>query len=90
MLLNDFRGSNELIIWQDLLLLLEGEPVKLAAPKNVLSEDIYIISDIPIFATSISMTEFCGHYNTADDMEDEMTKVRWRVFSFSHVFPMED
>ena len=40
MLLNDFRWSNELINWKDLQLLLEGEPVKLPAPKNLFSEDV--------------------------------------------------
>ena len=74
-LLNDFRWSNKLIISKDLLLLLEGEPVKLPAP---------------IFATSKSIIEFRSPYNTTDDMEDEIMKVRWRVFHFSHVFPEDD
>jgi len=90
MLLNDFRWSAELIAWKDLLLLLEGEPVKLPAPKNFFSEDVYIKSDIPIFGTSKSMIKFRGPYNTSDDIEDDMMKVRWRVFRFSHTFAEED
>ena len=70
-LLNDFRWSNKLTIWKDLLLLLEGEPVKLPTP---------------IFATSKSVIKFRSLYNTTDGMEDEIMKVRWRVFHFSHVF----
>ena len=41
LLLNDFRWSNELIIWKDLQLLLEREPVKLQAPKNSLAGKMY-------------------------------------------------
>ena len=33
-ILQDFRWSSELICWKDLLLLPEGEPVKLPSPKN--------------------------------------------------------
>ena len=39
-LLKNFHWSNELIIWKDLLLLLEGDPVKLPALKNFFSEDV--------------------------------------------------
>ena len=38
MLLNDFPWSNKLIIWKNLLLLLEVKPVKLSAPKISLAK----------------------------------------------------
>ena len=50
--LNDFRWSQEMIAWKELLLLLEGQPVHLPSPKNHFSSDICISNDIPVFSTS--------------------------------------
>ena len=41
-LLNDFRWSKEMIPWHDMVVLLEGETVKLPAPINIYSEGIVI------------------------------------------------
>ena len=54
-LLNDFRWSKDVIEWKSLLLLLEGDIVKLPAPKNHFSSDVYIDKDTPVFATSKSV-----------------------------------
>ena len=51
---NDFRWSKDLITWHNMLLLLEGETVKLPTPKNIYGEDIVISTDVAIFATSKS------------------------------------
>ena len=59
-LLNDFRWSKDLIPWHDLLLLLEGETVKLPARNNMYCEDIVISADVAIFATSKSSVEHRG------------------------------
>ena len=56
--LNDFRWSEKLISWQDLLKLLEGDAVHIAAPKTHFSKDIVMDKDTPIFATSISPIRF--------------------------------
>ena len=48
-ILQDFRRSSELICWKDLLLLLEGEPVKLPSPKYQFATDVCIKTDTPIF-----------------------------------------
>lgn len=88
-LLNDFRWSRDLIPWNDLLLLLEGETVKLPAPKNMYSQDVLINSDVPVFATSKCKIRFRGSYNVSDERENEMMDVRWRIFEFSHVFKAE-
>ena len=64
-LLNDFRWSRELIQWQDMLNLLEGETVKLPAPKNMFSEDVIITSDVAIFATSIFKIQHRVHTTPA-------------------------
>ena len=47
----DFRWCHDSIPWkEDLLLLLEGETVKLPATKNQFSIDVVIKKDTPIFA----------------------------------------
>ena len=43
--LQDFRWCRDSIPWKDLLLLLEGETVKLPAPKNQFSTDVVIKKD---------------------------------------------
>ena len=85
-LLNDFRWNRNLIPWHDLLLLLEGDTVKLPAPKNRFAEDIKITSDVAIFATSRKEVKFTGTYNTTDDVETEMMAARWKPFFFKHQF----
>ena len=86
MLLNDFRWNRQLIPWHDLLLLLEGDTVKLPAPKNRFAEDIRIDSDVAIFATSKREVKYTGTYNTTDDVETEMMAARWKLFRFKHQF----
>ena len=56
--LQDFRWSSELICWKDLLLLLEGENVKLPYPKSQFATYVCINTDIRIFATSKAKIEF--------------------------------
>ena len=86
-LLNDFRWSKELIEWKSFLLLLEGDVVKLPAPKNHFSTDVCISNDIPVFATSKSTIKYRGSYNAQDQAEDAMMASRWKVFSFFHSIP---
>ena len=82
--LQDFRWSSELITWKDLLLLLEGETVRLPAPKNQFADDVCIKTDVPIFATSKSKIEYIGKFNSRDERETEMMDVRWKPFSFHY------
>ena len=65
----DFRSSSELICWKDLLLLLEGENVKLQSPKNQFATDVYINTETPILATFKTKTEYVEKHNTRDDRE---------------------
>ena len=58
-ILQNFRWSSGLICWKDLLLLLEGKPVKLTSPKNQFVTDVCIKTDIPIFATSKTKNRTC-------------------------------
>ena len=85
-LLQDFRYSKEVIAWHDLLLLLEGETVKLPAPKNHFNSDIVIDTDVPIFATSKCEIVYKGPFNTTDERETDMMANRWNVYKFKHVF----
>ena len=81
--LNKFRESPQVIPWHDLLLLLEGEPVHLPAPKTHYAQDILLTSDTPIFATSSSELQFIK-YGVLCDTETEIMKVRWKAFKFHH------
>ena len=50
--LNDFRWNPQIIQWHDLLLMLEGQPVHLPAPKSYFSKDLEFTRDTPIFCTT--------------------------------------
>ena len=89
-ILQDFRWSREAITWKDLLLLLEGETVKLPAPKNQFAADVVIDKDTPIFATSKSHIVYTGKFNSTDERETEMMSVRWKVFEFKYQFSEQE
>ena len=89
-LLNDFRWSKDLIPWHDMLLLLEGETVKLPAPKNIYSEDIVISIDVAILATSQSSIKRRRPYNASDDRETEMMRARWKNYEFRQEFSSQE
>ena len=86
--LNDFRWSQDMIPWHDLLLLLEGQEVHLPAPKTHFAEDILFDKDTPIFATSKQELIYVKN-GIVDTRETEMMKVRWKVFTFFHQMPQE-
>ena len=88
-LLQDFRWCPELINWKDMLLLLEGEIVKLPVPKNHFTTDVCINTDITIFATSKSKIEYVGKFNARDEKVTEMMDMRWKVFEFTKRIPEE-
>ena len=66
-----------------MLLLFEGETVKLAAPKNIHSEDIVISTDVAIFAISQGSIKHRGSFNARDDRETEMMAARRKTMSFA-------
>jgi len=87
--LNDFRWSAQVLPWQDMLLLLEGQPVHFSAPKTHCVQDIVFDKDTPIFCTSKS--EIVSLRNgVVDDRETEMMAVRWRVLSLHAQIPQEE
>ena len=87
--LNDLRWNPDMIPWQDFLNLLEGQKVHLAAPKTHYAEDIFICSDIPIFATSISSIKFLGRSSNVEG-ENAMMDARWRIVELFHQIPVEE
>ena len=82
--LQDFRWCHDSILWKDLFLLLEGETVKLPAPKKQSFTDVVIKKDTPILATSKSRITYTGTFNSTDDRETEMMSVRWKFIEFTH------
>ena len=59
-----------------MLILLEGETVKLPALENIYSEEIVISTDVTIFATSKSSIKHGGPCNATDGRETEMMATR--------------
>ena len=57
-LLNDSRKTKDLNLWNDMLVLLAGETVKLTAPRKIYSEGIVISTDVAISATNKSPTKY--------------------------------
>ena len=84
--LNDFRWSSQLIPWHDLLLLLEGQPVHLPAPKSHFSKDILLTCDTPIFCTSSQKLSYIKN-GAINERETEMMLVRWNTFELYAQIP---
>ena len=89
-LLNDFRWSSKLIVWKDLLVLLEGQGLHFPAPKPQYAHKIYLERDTPIFATSKAKVKFVGKYNSSDSCETEMMEAQWHTFEFTHQIAQTD
>ena len=52
--LNQFRWSAQVLPWQAMLLLLEGQPVNFSAPKTHYAQQTVFKKDTPAFLTSKS------------------------------------
>lgn len=87
--LNDFRWSQQIIPWHDLLLMLEGQTVHLPAPKSYFAKDLVFERDTPIFCTGKRTLVYIKH-GVIDERECEMMAVRWRVFHFNNQISEED
>ena len=72
---------NNIITWQDFLLLLEGQLVHLPAPKTHYAKGITFNLDTPIFATGKGPIVF-SLSGIVDERETDMMAVRWNVFTF--------
>lgn len=77
--LNDFRWNPQIIQWHDLLLMLEGQPVHLPAPKSHFCKDLEFNSDMPIFCTTKHDLVYVKG-GVIDERETEMMAVCWYSF----------
>ena len=84
--LNDFRWCSQIILWHNLLLLLEGQKVHLPAPKTHFSQDIEFTRDTPMFCTSKEELSFVRG-RVLDERESQMMRVRWKVFALQSPIP---
>lgn len=82
--LNDFRWSERILPWQDMLRLLEGDKIHVPTPKTHFAQDIILEKDTPIFCTAPSrIRKFSRNYDV-NEVESEMMDVRWKTFTFFH------
>lgn len=98
-LLQDLRWSPELIKWSDFLVLLEGQTVHLARPRNVYPTDMTIpkSNTIPFFATTkLPLVYSRGGFSREEPQEEKdknkdtlMMDARWRQIKFTHEMPQE-
>lgn len=87
--LNDFRWSPQVLAWNDMLLLLEGQTVHFPAPKCHFTQDITFDADTPIFCTG-KQEIFLVKGGSIDERESEMMRVRWMVFRFNFQIAEKD
>ncbi len=87
--LNELRLTGEVMPWDQALQLLEGDTVNFAAPKNWAPEDVQFTADTPIFATS-SFEVMSTKVGEIGQRENEMMRVRWNVFKFTHSITQAD
>lgn len=80
-LLNDFRWSEKVIPWSDLLNLLEGWPIHIPMPKTSNPEDVVWEAKTPIFATMDAMLVKTDG-KTIDKSNTKMMDNRWNYFEF--------
>lgn len=86
--LNDFRWNKQLIPWNELLLMLEGETISIPAPKTHFRQDLRLIEDCPVFATSKYPLIYV-HGGSIDNRETDMMNARWVYFELSVQIPRE-
>ena len=72
-----------------LLLLLEGQPVHLPAPKSHYSHDILLEHDTPVTCTSSKNLNFVKN-GVLIERETQMMRVQWKVFEFTFQFAEEE
>jgi hypothetical protein len=87
--LNDFRWDPKIIAWADFLQALEGDIVRLPAPKNICPRDIELKADIPFFATADApIVQVKG--GSIDRANTDMMNVRWHFFHFWKQIPRSE
>ena len=77
MFLNDFRWSECIIAWEDMLRLLEANKIHLPTPKAHFTEDIVLEKDTPIFFTAPSRIRKMSN-DAVKEIESEIMDVMKR------------
>lgn len=90
-ILQDLRWSPELIKWSDFLVLLEGQTVHLARPKNVFATDMTIkkSNKIPFFASTVAPLVLLDAQGKVMKKDTEMMDTRWKMIEFTYEMPKE-
>ena len=71
--------------WADMLNLLEGAPVHVAAPKTHIADDILWTKGAPVSSTSNARIRKYDH-DQVNEMETKMMDARWTIFLLRHQF----
>jgi hypothetical protein len=83
--LDDYRyNRGKPLTWKDLLLLLDGATLNFSQPRNHFFSDVCLpdTNTIPFFATGKGLPEYTDEGGKGDKMEDEMLRVRFKIFLF--------
>jgi hypothetical protein len=82
--LNDFRWTERILPWQDLLCLLEGDKIHIPTPKTHFAQDVILEKDTPIFCTGPSRIRKFSRAGDVNEIESQMIEIRWKIFIFFH------
>jgi hypothetical protein len=82
--LNDFRWTERILPWQDLLRLLEGDKIHIPTPKTHFAQDVILEKDTPIFCTGPSRIRKFSRAGDVNEIESQMIEIRWKIFIFFH------
>ena len=84
--LDDYRyNRGKPLAWKDLLLLIpEGATLHFSQPRNHFFADVCLpdTNTVPFFATGKGLPEYVDEGGKGDRMEDEMLRVRFKIFIF--------
>jgi hypothetical protein len=77
--LNDFRWTERILPWQDLLRLLEGDKIHIPTPKTHFAQDVILEKDTPIFCTGPSRIRKFSRAGDVNEIESQMMEIRWKI-----------
>ena len=88
--LNDFRWSERIIPWEDMLCLLEGNKTHVPThPEDTFCSRYLLEKNTPTFCTAPNRICIISN-GTFNEIESEMMDVRWKAFQFFHQIKKED
>ena len=81
--LDDFRWSERIVPWEDMLRLLEGNKTHVPTTKTHFAQNIVLEKDTSIFCTALGTIRIISN-GTVNEIKNEMMDVRWKTFQFFH------